>query len=105
MAKVVATFDTVTKEFTFSLGEAAIPMDMLDYVSFGKGCCYDAGEEPVWRCMINMSGKDKQEGIAVQTTIYAKEKEPLDGVTITEGEPQLHKSVANLYRSKYGSRS
>lgn len=107
MAKVVATFDTVTKEFEFSMGDLPIQKEWIDYMTFEKGYAYnqDGSEKKIWRCRVNLTTKDNEEGIHAYTTICASQKEPLDGIEVTQGEPHIHKSIANLYRSKNGTGS
>jgi hypothetical protein len=102
MAKVLIEFDTKTKQATLALGNIALQEDMVDYVCFSRYKNYDT-EEYVWSCAINLSAKNKDEGISLRSTIYANQQEKeLDGVTITEGSPQSHKSIAGLYTSSKG---
>lgn len=101
MAKVSAAFDTKTKEFTFSFGAANIPMDMLQCVYFERGYDYKDGVEvPVWRCRVNMYGKDKEEGVSVFTTVVASQKESMEGIEVISGPPESHSRLANMYKEK-----
>jgi len=102
MAKINVTFDTVTKEITVDLAGTSISTELADYVTFSKHTDYDNGGKK-WCCCINLSAKNKEDGVAAHTTIYAAHKEAnLEGVTITEGQPKTQRNIAEAYKHYNG---
>jgi hypothetical protein len=97
MAKINVTFDTVSKEISVDMGGTSISSELADYVTFQKTTDYDNGGKK-WCCCINLSARNKEDGVSAYTTICAAQKDAgLEDVTITEGQPQTHRTIASLY--------
>jgi hypothetical protein len=115
MAKILVEYDTVEKTCAVKLGDKELPN--VNYVTFSQCTDYDNGGRK-WCASVNMSVKNKDDGVAAYSTIYASHDESVkkaiasgdakeygEGLVIVQEGNSTQRAIASAYKERTGNAS